>query len=390
MCTNPNRAFDTGYLTEKGKPLYKICGPDVDFIHKPLNQHQANQKHPKCYDDMIIRSYKLVRCGKCWQCRLDYTRVWAIRCYLEATDYKFNYMVTLTYNDENVPVSEKTGEKTLRPKDCQDFMKRLRTEWSRRHNHGIVYAKNLVGDFILDEKRKKIVVDPGIRYFLAGEYGGDDEYTDRFGQKRKGTKRPHYHFIGFNLPVYDLKPLFINELGQQVYYSAELTEIWGMGHVTVVECNWNTCAYVARYILKKQKGPSADEYYSEKDIVPEFTLCSLKPGIAQKYYEKHKEEIFNNDEIVIEKLKIDKYGGVKKEIVRVKPPKYFIDLYEKEKPEFVAELKKQRELGSKKRHEEMMSKTEMNEIEYLKEGERKLREKMVDIRRKFLQEVRTS
>lgn len=381
------RGFDTGYLTDKGKPLYKICKSDRDFIHKPLTREDAMSKRGRCYDDYIIRDYKLIPCGKCWQCRLDYTRVWAIRCYLEALDYEQNWMVTLTYDDANVPKSKKTGELTLRKKDCQDFMKNLRITWERKHGHGPVYMKDLLNENVLEDNGKKIEVEPGIRYFLAGEYGGDDEYTDRLGQKRKGTRRPHYHFIGFNLPLFDLKPLFVNELNQQVYYSAELTKLWGKGHVTVCKSNWNTCAYVARYILKKQKGPDAGEYYSEKGIIPEFTMCSLKPGIGQKYYEKHKEEIFNNDEIVVEKLKMDKYGGVKKEIVRVKPPKYFVDLYAKEKPEFVEKLKKERELCSKKRHEEMMSKTSIEEIEYLRESERKLREKMRDVRRKFLEEV---
>ena len=45
-----------------------------------------------------------IPCGQCIGCRLDYSRNWANRAYLESLNYKYNYFITFTYNDENIPV----------------------------------------------------------------------------------------------------------------------------------------------------------------------------------------------------------------------------------------------------------------------------------------------
>lgn len=380
MCNSPLRAFYTGYNTEKGGKAYRICPADTECINKPIPDIDNNtistkrlySNNPKnLYTDWLLNDYVEIPCGKCLQCRIDYTRTWAIRCYLESLQWEHNYMITLTYNDQNIQKSEKTGKYTLYKKDFQDFMKRFRDNWARHHDW-----KHIDDD-----------IQPGIRYFCAGEYGGADEYTDTKGQKRKGTERPHYHFLAFNCPLFDLKPFFLNEFNQQVYLSAELEQIWGCGQVTVCEVNWNTCAYVARYILKKQKGPDAEEYYNELGIVPEFTCMSLKPAIGKKYFDEHKHEIFENDEIVIRKQRIDERYQLKEEIVRVKPPKYFVDLFALEEPDFVEALKKHRKICAKENKEMLLSQTTLDANEYLANCERKLSEKIKNIRHKMFEEV---
>ena len=55
----------------------------------------------------------LVPCGHCVGCRLDYSRVWAERCVHEASKYEHNYFLTLTYDDDHLPKSKKTGIPTL-------------------------------------------------------------------------------------------------------------------------------------------------------------------------------------------------------------------------------------------------------------------------------------
>lgn len=57
---------------------------------------------------------------------------------------------------------------------------------------------------------------------------------------------------------------------------------------------------------------------------------SRRPGIGREYYDLNKDQIYKFDEII---LSTDK-GGKK-----VKPPKYFDDLYEHECPEAYEEIK---------------------------------------------------
>ena len=58
------------------------------------------------------------------------------------------------------------------------------------------------------------------------------------------------------------------------------------------------------------------------------------PGIGQLYYEKHKHEIYKNDEIIIK----NQQGTIS-----CKPPKYFDKLYEAEYPEKFKKIKLKRQ-----------------------------------------------
>ena len=63
-----------------------------------------------------------VPCGQCIGCRLEYARSWAVRCMHEASMHEENCFVTLTYDDDKLPSGG-----SLKKKDCQDFVKRLRS-----------------------------------------------------------------------------------------------------------------------------------------------------------------------------------------------------------------------------------------------------------------------
>ena len=186
---------------------------DIEWIYKPIS---ADSK--QVYTDFIIKDYVEIPCGKCIGCRLAYSKEWANRCVLESKGWKNNYFITLTYAPDTLPLNEEFGNATLKPKDLQDFMKRLRIEWQRKHGHD------------------------NVRFYACGEYGSK-------------THRPHYHILAFNLPLYDLEELKKTDNGDMLYISREIDKIWGKGNTWVGEVNWNTCAYVARYIMKKQKAP---------------------------------------------------------------------------------------------------------------------------------------
>lgn len=267
------------------------------------------------YDKQNLARYRYTQigCGECIGCRLDYSREWANRGYLESTMWDNNYFVTLTLDDENIEIPEFIETKegflfmeveniewmgTLVPKDLQDFLKRLREEFRTKYNH------------------------TGIRFMAAGEYG------ETYG-------RPHYHLILFNTPF--PTESFHNpkvKYEKYVYYENTILEkCWKKGWAQITECSWNTIAYVARYITKKINGPGSEEEYAAKGQVKEFFRVSNQPGIGREYYEKHKEEIYKDDKVLIRNAKGSHW---------VKPPTYFDKLYEKEFPEKFEEIKRKR------------------------------------------------
>lgn len=210
-----------------------------------------------------------IACGQCIGCRLERSRQWAIRCVHEASLYKRNCFLTLTYSDENLPAGG-----TLVKAHFQKFMKRLRRkEWRDA----------------LREKRKPA----DIRYFQCGEYGDT-------------TRRPHYHAIIFGIDFPDQKFHSRNVQGDEIRKSQLLDELWGLGQCTIGKVNFKTAAYVARYIVKKITGEAAEKHYrvvdpqtgETIDRQPEYITMSLKPGIGARWYAKYKEDVHADDSIV--------------------------------------------------------------------------------------------
>lgn len=307
-----------------------------------MTEHEYFQKTG---GKMLYNATK-IPCGQCIGCRLDYSREWANRITLEAKKYKDNlcWFITITYDDEHLPLNqvknEKTGEiiqgATLCKKDLTDFIKRLRRHYEYNYNH------------------------QNIRFYAAGEYG-------------ETTKRPHYHICFFNLPIYtELKKLKNNELGQCIWTNEEIEKIWGKGFIAIAKQSWETAAYTARYMLKKQKGENADWYYKSQAIIPEFTQMSRKPGIAKDYYEKNKEKIYQNDEITL-------LTGNK--VRNIKPPKYYDNLYDIENHNEMEEIKLNRRINAQKRSEMELTHTTKTEAELRKIKENNTKQRIKKLKR---------
>lgn len=261
-----------------------------------------------------------INCGKCIGCRLDYSRSWADRCVLEAKMHESNWFVTLTYDDDHLVTEKRSlisdkGTLSLYPKDLQDFLKRLRIHWEREHN----WKKDLIAD---DDP--SLYANPGIRFYGCGEYGSS-------------TFRPHYHLLLFNFPIFDLKFFFANELGDPVYLSDEIQSIWSHGQITVGEFNWETAAYTARYVMKKQKGKGAAEYYENAGLVPEFSRMSRNPGIGRSYYDLYKDSIYKEFADKRYQASIILPNGRE-----TNPPKYFDKIHSSDHEEMMNFLKDQR------------------------------------------------
>lgn len=287
-----------------------------------------------------------IPCGQCIGCRLEYSRQWANRITLEAKKYKQEecWFITLTYNDENIPTNtitnKKTGEiiqgLTLSKKDLTLFMKNLRRHYEYHYGH------------------------KGIRFYAAGEYG-------------ETTKRPHYHICIFNMPINtELIRVKENQLGQRIWTNKEIEKIWGKGFIAIAKQSWETAAYTARYMLKKQKGQDAEWFYKSQAIIPEFTQMSRKPGIGKEYYDKHSEKIYENDEIILKK-------GEKTQ--KIKPPRYYDKLYDIENHDMMEEIKLNRRINAAAKEKIELSRTSMKEEELREVKKRSQQQKIRKLRR---------
>lgn len=344
-CTNPLRAFNTGYVSkETGKPIYYISSKKDELIHKPRSADVAkSQKFKDVYTDIIIKEYIEVPCGKCQSCRLDYSKEWMQRCMLEQTLWEHNEMLTLTYNDENLPkqkgIDLKTGEyieqSSLNKEDVQKFLKDLRRYWKYHYDQD------------------------NIRFYMCGEYGD-----------LKG--RPHYHLLMFNFEVHDKEFFKYSKKGFKMYHSQVIEDIWGKGHIELNEVNAETCAYVARYIMKKQKGPGAKETYEIKGQVPEYTNGSRKPGIGGLYYEQNKEKIYKNDGL---------YLNTGKRIEKIKPSKYYDRLYDADEHEIMEHIKEIRKRVNEARQDTQVAVSGLSIDEIRKNKENALKERLKKLSR---------
>lgn len=258
-----------------------------------------------------IKSVKIIPCGQCITCRLNRSREWANRIMLECKSYpeNTNYFVTLTYDDEHVPINKtidtNTGELitglSLDKSHLQKFNHDLRKKWLNKYNH------------------------TGIRYYECGEYG-------------EHTERPHYHLILMNLPhLDDLVYYKGTTLGDTLYTSETLSKLWKRGYVVVGKVTWDSASYVARYVMKKHFGKGADDYYKSKAKIPEFTTMSRRPGLGYNYYEENKNTIYDTDEIFVPR------DG---EVIKAKPGKYFDRKFEEDNPEKYKEVKRKREISN--------------------------------------------
>ena len=225
-CTSPNFALDLGVVDGKRR---------IKFLPRRMDSYSLHNLEEKYGKEYILQ----LPCGRCTSCLLNYARTWAVRCCLEASLYKNNYFVTLTYDDDHYPESSKQARR-----DVQLFFKRLRKEF------------------------------PGVRYFGCLERG---EHTQRY----------HHHVILFNLDLIDCVPLGKRSLEGYYYKSAVLHRIWSNGFIDIGDVSFNSCGYIARYCMKKRYQKSSDE----------FIYMSTKPGIGLGWLDKHIDTCIKYDEI---------------------------------------------------------------------------------------------
>lgn len=214
----------------------------------------------------------------------------------EASLHARNAFLTLTYDDAHLPASG-----SLQVRDLQVFHRKLRKD---------LYPH---------------------RYYDAGEYG-------------EQTHRPHYHCCIFGQDfLHDAKRIGTGSNGDPLYESETLRHYWPHGHNTVGELTRESASYVARYVMKKTSGKRVkvnefgEAVYDRVDkqsgeittIKPEFAVMSLKPGIGEGWINRFNEETYTEDCCFLEGRK-------------VKVPKYYDKLLEKNDPNEFQRIKEQR------------------------------------------------
>lgn len=235
-------------------------------------------------------------CGQCVGCRLERSRQWAIRCQHEVSLHQKNCFITLTFNNHHLP-----ADRSLDVRYFQKFMKRLRKRFGAN-----------------------------IRFYHCGEYG------DKYG-------RPHYHALLFNFDFPDKYIWRRTSQGHLCWRSPALEELWPFGNSEIGEANFQTAAYVARYIMKKINGKRAEEHYEYMDpstgqifkLKPEYTTMSRRPGIGKKWLDKFSSDVYPGDFVVINGKKM-------------RPPKYYDKQFEISDPSTMEEIKWIRSENAKK------------------------------------------
>lgn len=193
-----------------------------------------------------------VPCGRCIACRLTYAADWSVRLMDEKRYHAESVFTTLTYDDDHVPEGG-----NLVKADAQKFVRSLRKITKKK-----------------------------IRYFIGGEYGS------------KGN-RPHYHAILFGVSKSDgvsIDRAWRDERGNSKGFTFN-------GTVTFDSCN-----YVAKYIMKKLKGASAEQY-ELAGVTPEFCLMSRRPGLGERFVKQFGQEMVNRGFVLVKgsKVRIPRY-----------------------------------------------------------------------------------
>lgn len=276
-------------------------------------------------------------CGKCPHCLQKYRRTWSQRMYAESLMNDENCMITLTYDDKNLP-----SDSSLNPDHVIVFIRELRRMYK-------------------------------FSYYFCGEYGDK-------------TSRPHYHMALFGQDFSE-KYIRTSKSGGLLYTSKVLNDIWKKGEVIVNELSPQSAGYIAGYVSKKLKGEQKGYATADFEIIerilkdshdrwtrgaktekqhlefmdkfcanfkwrhPEFSRMSTRPAIGKSYFDKYYKEMYPLDEFV------DANGFVSK------PCRYFDKLLEKKDPELYRQVKE-------KRIAEMQSKSEQAWQTQLRRNER--------------------
>lgn len=218
-------------------------------------------EHPRYSGNQPIYSVN-VACGKCQPCLKRRVNQWAFRLIQEDKRSSSAYFITLTYDQEHVPLTSRCNmtldRRTIKTKKgkirtvshLQDFFKRLR------------YYHEKDGIYLSEIKRNNKIERRPIKYYACGEYGG------LFG-------RPHYHAIIFNA------------------FPDTFEKAWTFGNIQFREADVPSIFYTLKYMDKKE----SKQWSYDEEVIPEFSLKSKGLGdnyITAETLRHHSSDLDNN------------------------------------------------------------------------------------------------
>lgn len=178
----------------------------------------------------VKAAYRTVPCGQCMNCRINKRRKKATRLMLEMRCHHISSFITLTYDEDHVPIEYIDGEyvRVLSKKDARAFQKALRYR-----------------------------LGTGLRMFFIGEYGDT-------------TWRPHYH-----LALFGQDPLLLN-------HTEVIEACWTKGGNHIAELNGKLARYIAHYTTKKL----TRQVNVLGNRVPEFAWHPREPALGVPYLQQ--------------------------------------------------------------------------------------------------------
>lgn len=231
--------------------------------------------------DKRTKEFVTVPCSRCPECLSKRISGWSHRLRQESKDSISSYFLTLTYDNESVPIT-RNNYMGLFKRDVQLFFKRIRKRQMAESS----------GQY----------VGRSIKYYCVGEYGG------RY-------KRPHYHVLLYNvqleLMVSWQDMLILNTRGMDGKIPVKFYG-WDKGNATIGKLTPASVGYTLKYCTKPKKIPM----HRNDDRLPEFSLMSKGLGIGyvnEAIKAWHHADHLNRMHIVIE-------GGKK-----ISMPRYYKD-----------------------------------------------------------------
>ena len=267
--------------------------------YHPLQVWQRGSERVKFRRPADTTGYKefKVPCGQCIGCQLEKSRQWAVRCVHEASLYKDNCFLTLTYDDEHLP-----SDGSLNHTDMTLFLKRLR-------------------ESIKPDK---------VRYMYCGEYG-------------ENTSRAHYHCLCFGYWPKDARAFKRSASGSMLFRSDSLDRLWHNGYVLIGDVSFESAAYVARYTMKKQQpekkivtldtpsGKVSTISSAYPDKLPPFVCASNRPGIGAAWIKRYLQEVITDE------YRIRSFSGSHMHLSGI--PRYYRKILERDYPDVFKQYK---------------------------------------------------
>ncbi|AYQ58211.1 putative VP4 [Microviridae sp.] len=215
----------------------------------------------ECY--LVHEAQRFVPCGKCSECLNQRSKMYALRCLMEAREHEEVCSLILTYDKQHL------GDGRLHYDHVRAFFKRLRRYVEYR------YGKT------------------GLKFFVCGEYGDK-------------KKRPHWHMMVFGFRPHKERERIVGYPGgtnntEVRYKSLKLQELWEQGYVDVTDFDDTHAFYIARYVQKKfVKGSDLDS--TLKQPIEDQEYCPQKfcsPGLGNEYFFKHMKTFLREGKIEV-------------------------------------------------------------------------------------------